>query len=113
MVQASKLSGLSGSHPRLSHWRGLSGRSYALRVESLDTFAMAESSLYVIAKGSNILWAGATQDLVADPVSRTRFRLALDCASHVFSLDPPEDRLSVLWDIEQALPAPDVVAQAA
>lgn len=102
-----------GRHPDLSHWRGQSGRNYALRIESLDSFAMTESRLYLIAKGSNVLWAGSTQDLVADPMSRTRFRLALDCATHVYSLDVHEDRLAILWDLEQALPASGPVAQAA
>lgn len=102
-----------GRQPGLSPWQGQSGRAYALRPENLESFAMSETGLYLIAKGSNVLWVGSTQDLVADPMSRTRFRLALDCATHVFSLDAPEDRLAVIWDLEQALPAPSPVAQAA
>lgn len=102
-----------GRQPGPSRWLGHSGHAYALRSENLDSFAMTETRLYLIAKGSHVLWVGSTQDLVADPMSRTRFRLALDCATHVFSLDVPEDRLSVIWDLEQALPAPGLVAQAA
>lgn len=99
--------------PGLSHWQGQSGRDYGLRAESLENFAMAEADLYMIAKGSHVLWVGSTQELVADPMSRRRFRLALDCATSVFSLDAPENRLSTIWDLEQAVPAIGPVAQAA
>lgn len=97
----------------LSHWLGQSGRDYALRVENLGSFGMSETGLYLLVKGHNVLWVGSTQDLVADPMSRTRFRLALDCATNVFSLDCQDDRLSTIWDLEQAMPAPEVLAQAA
>ena len=97
----------------LSQWQGRSGRAYALNAESLEHFAMAVTDLYLIAKGTHVLWVGSTEDLVADPMSRTRFRLALDCATSVFRLDAPENRLSTIWDLEQAVPAPEAVAQAA
>ncbi|QYO76463.1 hypothetical protein [Devosia salina] len=97
----------------LSHWQGQSGRDYGLNAESLDDFAMRESDLYVIAKGSHVLWVGSTEDLVADPMSRTRFRVALDCGTNVFRMDAPENRLSTIWDLEQAVPASEPVAQAA
>jgi hypothetical protein len=96
-----------------SHWLGQSGRDYALSTENIDSFAMTEADLYVIAKGGHVLWVGSTEDLVSDPMSRRRFRLALDCASHVFRLDAPEHRLATIWDLEQAVPAPALVAQAA
>lgn len=99
--------------PANVHWLGQSGRDYVLRSERLDSFAMTDNGLYVIAKGTHVLWVGSTQDLVADPVSRRRFRLALDCATQVYSLDAPEDRLGTIWDLEQALPARETVAQAA
>lgn len=115
MVQQGSLHRALMRKPDQSHWLGKSGRDYALRIESLDSFAMTETDLYVIAKGHNVLWVGSTQDLVADPMSRTRFRLALDCATEVFRLAAPENRLAVIWDLEQAmpLPAPHMVAQAA
>ncbi len=100
-------------HEGQSHWLGQSGRDYALRPEHLGSFAMEEGQLYLIAKGQNVLWVGSTEDLVADPMSRTRFRLALDCATEVFGLAAPENRLATIWDLEQAAPAPTVVAQAA
>ena len=115
MVQQGSLHRALMRRPDRSHWLGQSGRDYALGVESLDSFAMTEADLYVIAKGHNVLWVGSTQDLVADPMSRSRFRLALDCATEVFRIDAPENRLAVIWDLEQAVPMPaaPLVAQAA
>ncbi|SMQ86278.1 hypothetical protein SAMN06295905_3582 [Devosia lucknowensis] len=113
MAHQELLSRAMTRHMVTTHWLGQSGRDYALRSEPLDTFAMTEADLYVIAKGRQVLWVGSTADLVADPISRSRFRLALDCANGVFRLDAPEDRLATIWDLEQAVPAPVVVAQAA
>lgn len=96
-----------------AQWQGRSGRLYGLMAESLDSFAMAEADLYVIAKGSHVLWVGSTEELVSDPMSRARFRLALDCATQVLRLPTPEGRLSALWDLETAVPAPHPVARAA
>ena len=92
---------------RMVTWIGRSGRSYGLAGESLDRFAMTESDLYLIAQGGNALWVGSTADLVSDPLSRTRFRLALDCADRVFRLITPgadSERLSTIWDLESAQP---------
>jgi hypothetical protein len=96
----------SAHRPALASWRGQSGNLYALRHENLASFAMTEADLYVIAKGTHVLWVGATQDLVDDPLSRQRFRLALDCATDVFALEAPENRVAAIWDLEQAVPAP-------
>lgn len=92
---------------RGTNWQGRSGRSYDLVSENLEHFAMGEAELYVIAKGSHVLWVGSTADLVSDPMSRTRFRLALDCADRVFRLVSPaadSERLSTIWDLEGAEP---------
>ena len=88
-------------------WMGRSGRAYGLVGESLDRFSMTETDLYVIAKGGHALWVGSTVDLVGDPVSRSRFRLALDCADRVLGLVSPgaeSERLSTIWDLEGAEP---------
>lgn len=93
---------------RLSNWLGRSGRAYGLVSESLERFAMADADLYLIAKGTHVLWVGSTGELVGDPMSRTRFRLALDCADRVFRLLSPgatTDRLTTIWDLEGAEPA--------
>lgn len=92
---------------RRASWVGRSGRSYDLQSENLDHFAMTERDLYLIAKGGNTLWVGSTNDLVVDPLSRTRFRLALDCGDRVFrviSQGMDAERLSTIWDLEGAEP---------
>ena len=93
---------------RQSHWQGRSGRSYDLVSENLEHFAMGDAELYLIAKGSHVLWVGSTGELVTDPLSRSRFRLALDCADRVFRLLTPgavAERMSTIWDLEGAEPS--------
>ena len=93
---------------RSSSWLGRSGRAYGLVSENIDRFAMTDADLYLIAKGNHVLWVGSTGELVADPLSRTRFRLALDCADRVFRLLTPgavAERLTTIWDLEGAEPA--------
>ncbi|MFC3704026.1 hypothetical protein ACFOOL_04580 [Devosia honganensis] len=101
----------SGLQGRMAHWHGRSGRSYGLAWESLESFSMHEADLYLIAKGGHVLWVGSTQELVGDPLSRARFRLALDCATHVFRLPAPDNRPSAIWDLEGA--SPEAAVQAA
>lgn len=88
-------------------WMGRSGRLYEVAGENLDQFRMTPSDLYLIAKGGNVLWVGSANDLVGDPLSRARFRLALDCADRVFRLVAPgaeSERLGIIWDLEGAEP---------
>lgn len=95
------------SFGRESHWQGRSGRAYDLISENLAQFAMGDAELYVLAKGSHVIWVGSTGELVLDPMSRTRFRLALDCADRVFKVLTPSaaaERLSTIWDLEGAEP---------
>lgn len=94
-------------------WQGRSGRHYLLVGEYLDTFVMREADLYLIAKGSDVLWVGSTGDLVADPASRIRFRRALNGANRAFRLDAPADRQAAAWDLEGATPVPFSIVQAA
>lgn len=98
---------------RTASWQGRSGRHYGLVAETLESFSMRETDLYVIAKGNLALWVGSTDDLVADPTSRVRFRLALDCATQVLRLTAPEDRAAARWDLEGAMPVSTPTAQAA
>ena len=94
-------------------WQGRSGRLYGLESENLADFAMDETGLFLLAKGRNVLWVGATEDLVADPLSRARFRLAMSCADRVFRLAAqPGERLTTIYDLEGAAPAPDFGAGA-
>lgn len=92
---------------RQTSWVGRSGRSYDLISENLELFAMGESDLYIIAKGHHVFWVGSTGDLVSDPMSRSRFRLALDCADRVFRLlgSAEADRFATIWDLEGAEPS--------
>ena len=107
MMAFSELRLKQSGFARVVTWTGRSGQSYGLVGESLDRFAMTENDLYLIAKGGNALWVGSTQDLVSDPLSRSRFRLALDCADRVFRLVTPgadSERLSTIWVLEGAEP---------
>lgn len=113
MVHRGQVRSAAMQGPSVSHWLGQSGRSYVLTAQSLDHFAMTDMDLTVMTKGHHVLWVGSSQDLVADPMSRVRFRLALEGATHVYRLDAPADRLFTLFDLQQAIPAPDLVPQAA
>jgi len=91
---------------RHSNWQGRSGQTYGLLSENLEHFGMNDAHLFVLAKGSNVMWVGSTDELVADPMSRKRFRLALDCADRVFRVltGGAAERLSTIWDLEGAEP---------
>lgn len=98
---------------RQTHWQGRSGRAYDLLSDNLDQFALVDTDLTLLAKGSHILWVGSTHELVNDPLSRTRFRLALDCADRVFRLSTPgapAERLATIWDLEGAAPLAEAQA---
>jgi hypothetical protein len=92
---------------RQVNWRGRSGRLYALSPERLEDFALRSNDLFLIARGSLVLWAGSADDVINDTASRARFRLALDCADRVFHVDAEDDeieRMTVVWDLEGAEP---------
>lgn len=89
------------------NWRGRSGRFYALTPEPLDGFSLEGNELYLVARGSMVLWAGSSADVIGDAQSRARFRLALTCADRVFHVEAGEDdveRMTVVWDLEGATP---------
>ena len=95
------------SFARQANWQGRSGRTYGMIGESLDNFTLGDDSLYLIARGSHSLWVGSTAELVTDPVSRDRFRLAMTCADRIFRVTTPSgagERLSTIWDLEGAEP---------
>ena len=90
-----------------TNWRGRSGRFYALTAISVATFSLAGPDLYLLAGGGSVLWVGTAVDLIADAVSRARFRLALNLADQAFSLPHPDsdvDRMTIAWDLEGAEP---------
>jgi len=98
------------SQPQFSrpvNWRGRSGRYYALRPERLEDFILRSNELYLIALGSMVLWAGSSDEVINDPQSRARFRLALATADRAFHVEAGEDdveRMTVVWDLEGAVP---------
>lgn len=98
---------------RQVNWRGRSGRFYPLAPLRLHDFSLRPGELYLVALGNHVLWAGSADDLIHDSASRSRFRLALDCADRAFlvgsSADPVE-RLTTIWDLEGAEPVTGVVA---
>lgn len=105
MAGTSELMGEASGRPAM--WLGRSGRAYELTGESLVDFVMAVDTLYLIAKGRNVLWVGSTNELVGDPSSRSRFRLALGCADRIFRVGGEGDdtvRLSTIWDLEGGSP---------
>lgn len=94
---------------RVGHWLGLSGRTYHLATENLRDFILEGADLYLIARGNTVLWVGCGLDLVAEPSIRLKFRKALSWADGVFRLPRPEldgERLSIIADLEGAVPAP-------
>jgi hypothetical protein len=98
---------------RQVNWRGRSGRFYALTPERLDAFGLATDGLYLLALGGNVLWVGSARDVIDDAQSRSRFRLALDCADRAFAVDVSADditRMTMVWDLEGAEPVTSLSA---
>ena len=94
---------------RTVSWLGLSGRTYRLESQNLRTFILNGADLYLIARGNTVLWVGCGLDLVAEPAIRLRFRKALSRADGVFRLQRPDadnERLSLIADLEGAVPVP-------
>ncbi|RYE57257.1 MAG: hypothetical protein EOP18_03030 [Rhizobiaceae bacterium] len=94
---------------RMNQWLGLSGRTYHLASENLRDFILEGADLYLIARGHTVLWVGCGLDLVTEPAIRLKFRKALSRADGVFRLSRPEvdgERLSIIADLEGAVPAP-------
>ena len=107
MAPSADIRVLSTPWSRTTLWQGRSGQVYELQIESLENFSVADDNLYLVAKGGHALWVGSTEELVGDPMSRTRFRLALDCADRVFRVrtaSTANERLSTIWDLEGAAP---------
>jgi hypothetical protein len=95
------------SFSRPVNWRGRSGRFYALSPEPLEHFSLRTGELYLIARGTLVLWAGSSDDVIGDPQSRARFRLAIAAADRAFHVEASGDdveRMTVVWDLEGATP---------
>ncbi len=93
--------------PRQVNWRGRSGRFYALKPERLESFWLADESLFLLARGTLPVWVGSAADVINDAQSRARFRLALEAADRAFAVDVDADdvtRMTTVWDLEGAEP---------
>lgn len=98
---------LHQSFARPVSWRGRSGRFYDLDPLRLEDFALRSNELYLVARGSRVLWAGSCEDVILDAQSRARFRLALGSADRAFHVDAGGDhfeRMTTIWDLEGAEP---------
>jgi hypothetical protein len=116
MQAVPETSGVREAGSRRVTWRGRSGRAYAFRAERMETFALDDDSLHLLAIGPHMLWAGTARDLVDSAESRARFRLAMSCADRVYRVEMPfsdGDQMLLLWDLEGALPDPDEASRAA
>lgn len=97
-----------GQAVRSATWRGRSGRFHELQPCRLESFALEPAVVHLLARGSVVLWAGSSAEIVEDAQSRARFRLALDCADRAFRTDLVDDafeRVTLIWDLEGAEPA--------
>lgn len=93
--------------PRHANWRGRSGRFYALTPVRIDSFALTDAALFLLARGSVPVWVGAADDVVNDAASRARFRLALEAADRAFRVSTDDGdlaRMTTVWDLEGAEP---------
>lgn len=111
---------VTGRGPLVMHqmlsWRGRSGRHYGMEPISLERFILQTGELYLVALREIVLWAGSADDLISDYQSRSRFRLAMDCADRVFRVDVVTDeveRATVIWDLEGGEPEAEISASAA
>ncbi|RUT29438.1 hypothetical protein EMQ25_15095 [Arsenicitalea aurantiaca] len=89
-----------------------------LTSEPVESFALGAGELHLLARGNVVLWVGSSEDLVLDPSSRARFRLALDCADRAFRVRDAiqqSERATIAWDLEiaQAMPTSPVLRSAA
>ncbi len=89
------------------NWLGRSGQLYALMPVSLPHLSLNDDDLYVLTHDGKVLWVGGAVDVVGDSASRARFRWALECADHAYSLEAEPgsvERLLMVWDLEAAEP---------
>jgi len=90
-----------------TNWRGRSGRYYALVALPLDLFALENDDLYLLARGTDVLWVGTEAEVVGDAARRAAFRTALRFANAAFRVGAPAgevDRMTMAWDLEGAEP---------
>lgn len=90
-----------------TNWRGRSGRFYALEPLPLERFALTGDHLYLLTTGERVLWVGTADEVIAEALTRARFRVALGAADAAFRMDAPLgeiERMTIAWDLEGAEP---------
>lgn len=94
-------------------WTGRSGRRYVLRAVDIEGFALEEGQLYALVSQGTIRWAGISDDIITDHVSRARFRAALGDDTSIMTLPAPADelaRMTLVWDLEGTHARPSLTA---
>jgi len=107
MVVAERFEDLQAA-AQATNWRGRSGRFYALEPLALERFGLTGSGLYLLTAADRVLWVGTADEVIAEALTRARFRVALGAADAAFRMDAPAgeiERMTIAWDLEGAEPA--------
>ena len=79
-----------------------------LRIEDGVVAGLADGELYLLAAAHRVLWVGTLDEIVAEALARSQFRLALGAADSAFRVAAPTneiERMTLVWDLEGAEPA--------
>lgn len=106
MVVAERFEDLQAA-AQATNWRGRSGRFYGLEPLAMADFSLDGPGVFLLARGSHVLWVGTAAEVIGDATRRAHFRLALREAQTVFRIDAPDSeigRMTLAWDLEGAEP---------
>lgn len=85
-----------------SFWRGRSGQRYSL-LEVQDRSSIRSSHIYALAESGIVRWVGTAESLLADPVSREKFRQQDGARTLMLAMPFAGDELAAMtlvWDLE-------------
>lgn len=91
-------------------WTGRSGRRYLMARVTSDRARMAAAQFYALVEHGVIRWAGTAEDLIADPMSRQRFRKVSAAGAQMLSMAAPDEPIAIMtltWDLEGTRQYPD------
>lgn len=91
-------------------WTGRSGRRYLMSRVVEERARMAAAQFYALVEHGVIRWAGTAEDLIADPMSRQRFRTVSAAGAQMLSMAAPGEPLAIMtlaWDLEGTRQYPD------
>ena len=106
MVVAARFEDLQHA-AQATNWRGRSGRFYGLVPLAMSDFSLDGPDVYLLARGSHVLWVGTAAEVIGDATRRAHFRLALREAKSAFRIAAPGneiDRMTLAWDLEGGEP---------